>query len=152
MQIFIEKIQRKFSINMETTIKQRLIEFIKYKELSQAKFEKRIGASNGFVNNIVRGIGADKLQSIINEFPELNTEWLLYNKGEMLRENGQNTAQNVENMSSIESFLREQLKEKDSEIKELSRRIGQLEAENRLLRERHFQDTAVSGVDSAVAG
>lgn len=26
------------------------------------------------------------------------------------------------------------------------------EAENRLLRERHFQDTAVSGADSAVAG
>lgn len=62
------------------------------------------------------------------------------------------TQQNVENMSGIESFLREQLKEKDSEIKELSRRIGQLEAENRLLRERHFQDTAVSGADSAVAG
>ena len=70
----------------------------------------------------------------------------------MLRENGQNTAQNIENTSSIESFLREQLKEKDSEIKELSRRIGQLEAENRLLRERHFRDTAASGADSAVAG
>lgn len=71
---------------MEQTVKQRLITFIRYKGLSQAKFEKSIGASNGFVNNISKGIGAEKLQRILNEFPELNSAWLLYGEGEMLKE------------------------------------------------------------------
>lgn len=69
---------------METTVKQRLIEFLKYKKIGQSKFEKRICAGNGFVNNIVKSIGTEKLQSIKREFPELNTEWLLYGTGEML--------------------------------------------------------------------
>jgi hypothetical protein len=69
---------------METTVKQRLIEFLKYAGIGQAKFEKRIGAGNGFVNNIVKSIGGEKLQSIQREFPELSTEWLLYGTGEML--------------------------------------------------------------------
>ena len=43
---------------METSVKQRLIEFIKYKDLSQRKFEQLVGLSNGFVNNISKGIGA----------------------------------------------------------------------------------------------
>ena len=70
---------------MESTVKQRLIEFLKYKKLSQAKFEKRINAGNGFVNNIQRSIGAEKLQSIITEFPDINTEWLLYGRGNMIK-------------------------------------------------------------------
>lgn len=70
---------------MEITVKQRLIEFLKFKGIGQAKFEKRIGAGNGFVNNIVKGIGAEKMNIIQREFPELNTEWLLYGEGEMLK-------------------------------------------------------------------
>lgn len=68
------------------TVKQRLIEFIKYKKLSQNRFEKLIGLSNGYVNNISRSVGASKLQSIIGIFPELNPEWLLTGEGEMLKE------------------------------------------------------------------
>ena len=41
-------------------MKQRLIDFIKYKGLSQRKFERQIDVSNGFVNNISKGIGAVK--------------------------------------------------------------------------------------------
>ncbi len=70
---------------MELTVKQRLIKFIKYKELSQGKFEKLIGASNGFVNNISKSIGAEKLQSILYNFPELNADWLLFGLGNMLK-------------------------------------------------------------------
>ena len=71
---------------MEETVKQRLIKFIKFKSLSQAKFEKVIGVSNGFVNNISKSIGVEKAQRISNIFPELNIGWLLTGEGEMLKE------------------------------------------------------------------
>ena len=62
---------------METTVKQRLIVFLKYKRLSQRRFELAVGLSNGFVNNIYKGIGAEKLQMILGTYPELNQEWLV---------------------------------------------------------------------------
>jgi phage repressor protein C with HTH and peptisase S24 domain len=69
---------------METTIKERLVRFIKYKRLSQKRFEEAVGLSNGYVNNISKGIGAEKLQRILGSFPELNQDWLLTGEGEML--------------------------------------------------------------------
>lgn len=69
------------------SVKQRLIEFIKRESLSQSRFEKAVGLSNGYVNNISKGIGADKLQRITEKFPYLNAEWLLTGKGEMLKAN-----------------------------------------------------------------
>lgn len=69
---------------METSVKQRLIQFIKYKGISQRKFENIIGVSNGFINNISKSIGAEKLYRIASAFPELNTIWLLTGDGEML--------------------------------------------------------------------
>lgn len=67
------------------TVKERLIAFIKEKGISQGRFEKNVGLSNGFVNNISKGIGADKLQKILYVYPDLNTNWLLYGEGEMLK-------------------------------------------------------------------
>jgi len=58
-------------------VKERLIEFLKHKKMGQAKFEKSIGASNGFVNNIRQSIQPDRLQKIAQLYPELNISWLL---------------------------------------------------------------------------
>ena len=69
-------------------VKERLVAFLKYKKLSQAKFEKAIGASNGFVNNIRQSIQPDRLQKIALLYPELNISWLLVGGigGNMLKE------------------------------------------------------------------
>ena len=69
---------------METTVKERLIRFIKYKGLSQKKFEEAVGLANGYVNNIRRSVTNDKLQKIALQFPDLNKVWLLTGEGEML--------------------------------------------------------------------
>lgn len=69
---------------METSVKQRLIQFIKYKGIGQGKFEKAVGLSNGFVNNIRVSITPEKLQKIAPYYPELNKSWLLTGEGEML--------------------------------------------------------------------
>lgn len=70
---------------METTVKERIVSFLKEKGLSQSAFEKSTGLSNGYVNNISKGIGAEKLQRIIEVYPELSQTWLLTGEGEMLR-------------------------------------------------------------------
>lgn len=75
----------------ELSTKERLILFIKKKGLSQGRFEKAVGLSNGFVNNISKGIGADKLQKILCAFPELNQSWLLTGEGEMLKSDSPET-------------------------------------------------------------
>jgi len=69
---------------MGTTIKERTIEFIKYKKISVKEFEIRCGMSNGYVSSMRKGFGADKLGNVLSAFPELNRDWLLYGEGEMI--------------------------------------------------------------------
>lgn len=71
---------------MEQTVKERLVLFIKYRGLSQKRFEQIVGLSNGYVNNVSKGLGASKLADISRQFPELNTEWLLTGNGVMLND------------------------------------------------------------------
>lgn len=68
-------------------VKERLVAFLKYKKISQSKFEKSIGMSGGYINNIRQSIQPDKLQRIAVQFPELNIAWLLIGDagGEMLK-------------------------------------------------------------------
>lgn len=80
---------------METTVKQRLVQFIKFMHLTQKAFEERCGMSNGYVANIRRGIGNEYLQSIAQQFPQLNREWLVYGEGEMLRTGAQVVQNNI---------------------------------------------------------
>lgn len=69
---------------MEHSVKQRLMQFLKYKKLSQGKFERACNLSNGYINNFKNSIGAEKLQNIFSTFPELNKDWLLSGEGEMI--------------------------------------------------------------------
>jgi phage repressor protein C with HTH and peptisase S24 domain len=69
---------------MEATVKERLVMFIKNRGLSQKRFEAMVGLSNGYVNNISKGLGASKMAEISLRFPELNQQWLLTGEGEML--------------------------------------------------------------------
>ena len=59
-------------------VKERLIAFIEYKELSVSAFEKACGLSNGYIRNFKGNLGGTKLEDILNAFPELDREWLLF--------------------------------------------------------------------------
>lgn len=69
---------------MEETVKQRLIQFIKYKGIGQGKFEKIVGLSNGYINQLKYSPSPQKLQMIIGAFPDLNQSWLMTGEGDML--------------------------------------------------------------------
>lgn len=66
-----------------STVRERLLKFIKEINLTTAEFERQIGVSSGYVNNISKSIQPDKLEIISDKFPQLNINWLLLNKGEM---------------------------------------------------------------------
>ena len=67
----------------DTTIKQRLKEFIGIQRISVREFERRCDLGNSFVNHIGSTIGADKMERILQQFPTLNRQWLLTGEGDM---------------------------------------------------------------------
>lgn len=69
---------------MEETVKDRLTRFRQYKKLGQGKFEKLSGLSNGYLTQLRKAPGSEKLQRILCAFPELNRTWLLTGEGDML--------------------------------------------------------------------
>ena len=72
------------------TTKDRLITFLAYINISQGKFEKGVGLSTGFVNNVGDSIRNSTLDKISSVYPELNTAWLLTGVGNMINENKNN--------------------------------------------------------------
>ena len=69
----------------QNSVKNRLLDFLKYKGISQSKFEQQCGISNGYVNNIRKGIKNEMFdKKIAPNFPELSKAWLLLGEGSML--------------------------------------------------------------------
>jgi transcriptional regulator with XRE-family HTH domain len=71
---------------METTVKQRLEQFLESKNISKSEFGRLIGVSSAYISSMRKSIQPDKLESIALKFPELNIEWLLNGTGLMLKE------------------------------------------------------------------
>ena len=66
------------------TVRDRLIDFLDYKNISQSRFEKACDLSNGFVNNIGKSIRGESLEKISAKYPELNRSWLMLGEGNMI--------------------------------------------------------------------
>lgn len=66
----------------------RIKQFIDYKGIAVSAFEKSIGMSNASFGKSLRSggaIGTDKLENILNVYPELSPSWLVSGEGPMLR-------------------------------------------------------------------
>jgi hypothetical protein len=63
---------------------ERIFQIIEYKGINKSVFYKSTGLSNGFLDK-VKDIGVSKLEQILNAYPDINMEWLLTGKGEMLK-------------------------------------------------------------------
>lgn len=66
----------------------RIDEFIQHLGVSYNKFENIVGASRGGISAAIRtgrNIGINVIENILQEYPELNSEWLLRGNGEMLK-------------------------------------------------------------------
>lgn len=69
---------------METSVKERLKNFIKAEGISEREFCRRVGVGSAYIQSIRKSIMPDTLQQITIQFPRLNPLWLLLGEGEML--------------------------------------------------------------------
>lgn len=79
------------------TVKDRLKLFCKESRMPISAFEKSINVSNGYINSISKGLGIDILNAIIEKYSNLNIEWVLSGKGNMLK-----TSHEDSKLSSLE--------------------------------------------------
>jgi phage repressor protein C with HTH and peptisase S24 domain len=66
-------------------MKERLMEFIKEKDISNRKFLLKCGLSETYISTLTGNPSGDTLKKIESAYPELNTDWLLTGEGEMLK-------------------------------------------------------------------
>ena len=65
-------------------IRERIILFCKTVGITKTEFERRAGLCNGYTNSVRRGVGS-KLPQILEAFPQLNKDWLLFEDGPMFK-------------------------------------------------------------------
>ena len=69
---------------MESSVKERIINFIEYKNISKNAFEEACNLSKRYVSNLKGTPGSRIIRNIKNTYPELNTVWLLTGVGQMV--------------------------------------------------------------------
>lgn len=102
---------------METSVKERLKQFIDTLNISEREFCRRIGVSSSYVMSIKKSIQPDKMQAISIHFPELNPLWLLLGQGKMLLSDGKKEGEQRQNTGGLPSseLLAKLLEEANSE-------------------------------------
>lgn len=67
------------------TVKDRLMQFLESRGISKSEFSRRMGLSNAYIGSMRKSMPSDKVSRLMELFPELNREWLLYGEGSMLK-------------------------------------------------------------------
>ena len=104
---------------------ERIKQFIEYLGISTRGFEQKISVSNGLIARFMSKnttIQSDVLSKICYTFPELNPDWLVTGKGNMLR--------GSEPAAPSDGALAVLL----GRIEDLARDVGRLQAENEELK------------------
>ncbi len=107
-----------------SSIRHRVSEYLLIKGISKYKFYQETGLSNGFLDK-QGAMTSDNCEKICYVYPDMEPEWLLTGKGEMLRNLDQIDNQEI---SSTETLVRK--------ILELSAENTKLKSENESLRKR----------------
>lgn len=71
-----------------TNIKERILQITDFKRISKEKFFEDLGVTYGNFKGKAKekSLSSDVLATIVSKFPDLNSEWLLTGKGDMLKE------------------------------------------------------------------
>ena len=130
--------------------KEKIKQYLNSKGVSKNSFYQKTGFAVGFLDS-GKSLGADKLETIIDNYPDLSLEWLVLGKGDMIKPttitNGSgvvlagdnNTNNNIDNrqyysdspdvLKAQIEILDERIKEKDAQIKEKDAQIKEKDAQ-----------------------
>lgn len=103
-------------------MKDRLRQVIDYYNITTNNFSQKIGVSEGAIRKVLlqnTTLRSDTLDKISQNFADINIDWLVTGRGEMLRKEQPQTTRNNENVSRLISILEKTLVEKDSQINRL---------------------------------
>ena len=66
---------------------ERILDVLKIKNLSPAQFADMIGVQRSSISHLISGRNKPSLeflQKLLKTFPEINSDWILFGKGEMI--------------------------------------------------------------------
>jgi len=70
--------------NVIMTVKDRLLSFLRAEGINNSEFARRMGVSVAYLGAMRKSMPEEKVAKLMQEFPKLNRDWLLYGEGEML--------------------------------------------------------------------
>ena len=134
-----------------TRIKQKILYFIDTQTIKKEDFYKKVGidGANFRGKNLKSELSADKIVNILRKYSEISPDWLLLDKGEMLRSESDERPDGSGSATEIE-LLRAAIRDKETIIESQNKNIELLEEKVEFLEERlaHCEDMA----SGAVAG
>lgn len=110
------------------SVKERLKDYIEYKQISIRGFENEIGASNSYVNSITQGIGGKYLERIREKHTDLSINWLLTGAGDMLMHKINNVKVLHDTEKEDLNLLQEKVALLEEKVKDKEKIIQLLEA------------------------
>lgn len=133
----------------ESIMKKRLSEFAYSIGMNKRQFTKEIGVSESFLVSS-GGITEEKIIKIMSVFPQLNANWLLTGKGEMLLTQSENLTENKSNLAkqseekernnSIEKLIMDLVKQTVMEqIPAIIKAVGEAMRESRVDENQNIQ-------------
>lgn len=69
-----------------STVKERLLEFLKAEGISGSEFTRKMGLSPAYLASMRKSMPEEKVERLTREFPQINRDWLLYGEGDMYRD------------------------------------------------------------------
>lgn len=132
-----------------SNIKERILQLAAIKENSIRKFCAKIGiSSTNFAPNVInKDVGVNVLINIFSQYPDINIDWLLFEKGDMLK--GSEIINNVseinvqygKNIDYKEKYC--EVLEKYYQLSEENKHLRSLLEKNKKLNSQHAQDATV---------
>ncbi|MFK2002471.1 helix-turn-helix domain-containing protein [Bacteroides fragilis] len=116
---------------MERAINKRIKEIIRYLNISDTEFSKRISMPQSTISNIFNrdsDIKYSILESILTQFEFISSEWLLRGEGSMFRSNSK------VDKTNYEKLLEEYTKQTEDLLSERDDEIRRLQLDNAILR------------------
>ena len=71
-----------------STVKERLLQFLKEEGISSSEFSRKMGLSPTYIASMRKAMPVEKVEKLTEIFPQINRDWLLYGEGEMYRDLG----------------------------------------------------------------